>query len=114
MNSDCVFCKIAGGEIDAKLAYEDDVVVAFDDLSPVAPLHVLVIPREHVGPLADAAETSGALLGRLVQAAARVAADRGFAETGYRLVVNQGNDAGQVVDHLHLHVIGGRRMGALA
>ena len=114
MSAECVFCKIAAGEIPANLAHSDDAVVAFDDLNPVAPTHVLVVPREHVGALADAGEASGALLGQLLRVAAKVAVERGIADSGYRLVVNQGPEAGQVIDHLHLHVIGGRAMGAMA
>ena len=114
MSVNCAFCRIAAGEIPANLAYSDDAVVAFDDLNPVAPTHVLVIPREHVGALADVGEASGALLGQLLRVAAKVAAERGIAESGYRLVINQGPEAGQVIEHLHLHLIGGRAMGALA
>jgi len=113
MSADCVFCKIAAGEIPASLAYSDDAVLAFDDLNPVAPTHVLVVPREHVGALADVGEESRALLGRLLSAASKVASKHGIVGTGYRVVVNQGREAGQVIDHLHLHVIGGRPLGAM-
>ena len=113
MSADCVFCKIAGGEIPASVAYGDDEVLAFDDLNPVAPTHVLVVPREHVSALASTRGVSATLLGRLVVVAAQVAVERGIADGGYRLVVNQGPGAGQVVDHLHLHMIGGRTLGAM-
>jgi histidine triad (HIT) family protein len=115
MSDECVFCRIASGEIEAELVYEDDSVVAFNDLNPVAPVHVLVIPRAHTGAL-DEIEDAGteSLLGKMVSAAGRVAADLGVAGRGYRLVINQGRDAGQVIDHLHLHVIGGREMGTMA
>ena len=113
MSADCVFCKIASGEIAANLTHSDDTVVAFDDLNPVAPTHVLVVPREHIAALADAGETSGALLGNLLRVASEVAVERGIADSGYRLVINQGPEAGQVVEHLHLHVIGGRTLGAM-
>ena len=113
MSLDCVFCKIAAGEIPASLVYSDEAVVAFDDLNPVAPTHVLVVPREHVGALADTGEASGTLLGRLLRVASKVAIERGLGERGYRLVINQGQEAGQVIEHLHLHVIGGRAMGTM-
>ena len=113
MSADCVFCKIASGEIAANLTHSDDAVLAFDDLNPVAPTHVLVVPRVHVAALADTGETSGALLGSLLRVASKVAVERGIADSGYRLVINQGPEAGQVVDHLHLHVIGGRTLGAM-
>ena len=114
MSADCIFCKIAAGEIPANLVHSDDAVIAFNDLNPVAPTHVLVVPREHVAALADTAEASGALLGQLLRVASKVAVERGIAGRGYRLVINQGPEAGQVIDHLHLHVIGGRAMGAMA
>ena len=107
--ADCIFCKIAAGEIPSQLLYEDDDVVAFEDLSPQAPVHLLVIPRRHLASLDDAA-AEGALLGKLLLAARRVAADRGIAGA-YRVVNNCGAAAGQSVFHIHLHVLGGRAMG---
>jgi histidine triad (HIT) family protein len=104
----CIFCKIAAGEIPAQLVYEDEAAVAFRDINPQAPTHVLVIPREHVASLAEAEEGHGSLLGRLLLAAARVARDEGLDESGYRTVINTGAGAGQSVFHLHLHVLGGR------
>jgi histidine triad (HIT) family protein len=104
----CLFCKIAAGEIPAQLVYEDDRAVAFRDINPQAPTHVLVIPREHLASLADAEDGQESLLGHLLLAAARVARAGGLAESGYRTVINNGAGAGQSVFHLHLHVLGGR------
>ena len=108
--ADCIFCRIASGEIPARLAHEDDVAVAFHDLNPQAPTHVLVIPRRHIRSAADLTEADGELLGRLFAVAAGVARDEGIAERGFRIVTNSGLEAGQSVDHLHLHVLGGRPM----
>jgi histidine triad (HIT) family protein len=106
--AECIFCEIAAGRAPARVILEDDQVVAFEDVDPQAPLHALVVPRRH---LADAREVTGdGLLDRLFQAAHEVARERGAAESGYRLVFNVGRDAGQAVDHAHLHVLGGRSM----
>lgn len=102
----CVFCKIASGEMKANVVLEDEHLVAFKDLNPRAPLHVLVIPRQHIASLAAADDP--ALVGRLALAAARVATDAGYAERGFRVVNNSGPDAGQSVPHLHFHVLAGR------
>ncbi len=107
--SDCIFCKIGAGEIPAKEAFRDDRVVAIEDITPQAPMHLLVMPLAHhrnVGALADAED--GALLAHLVAVASRLGRERGG--DGYRLVINTGPDGGQTVDHLHVHVLGGRRM----
>jgi histidine triad (HIT) family protein len=108
--SDCLFCKIGSGQIPAKVVLQDDEVLAFDDSNPQAPVHVLVIPKRHVAALNDAGAGEQALLGRLLETAAQVARKKGLAESGYRVVVNQGRDGGQTVFHLHLHVMGGRPM----
>ena len=105
---DCLFCKIAAGAIPAALVYEDERAVAFRDINPQAPTHVLVIPREHITSLSDAGAGDESLLGHLMLTAARVARAGGLAESGYRTVVNTGAGAGQSVFHLHLHVVGGR------
>ena len=109
MSSPCVFCRIAAEEIPSAIVYEDADVVAFRDLNPQAPTHVLVVPRRHVGSLDDVVEADASLLGTLMLAAQKVAAAAGLA-TGYRVVTNCGADAGQSVSHLHLHVLGGRPM----
>ena len=106
---DCLFCKIVKGQIPSDTVYEDDHVVAFRDISPQAPAHVLVIPRRHIGSLDEASSADRDLLGRLVLAAKSVAADQGIAGA-YRLVSNCGAAAGQSVLHLHFHVLGGRDM----
>lgn len=108
--SDTIFGKIARGEIPADLVYEDDDLVAFRDLSPQAPTHILVIPRKPIPTLNDATAGDAELIGKLFLAAARVAREAGIAESGYRTVVNCNAAAGQTVFHLHLHVLGGRPM----
>ena len=106
MSADCLFCRIARGEIPAKLVAESDDCVAFRDVDPKAPTHVLVIPRAHVVSLVDASDE--ALLGKVMRFAAEVARKEGIAESGFRTVVNSGPDAQQSVFHLHVHVMGGR------
>ncbi len=106
--SDCLFCKIAAGEIPSKEAYADDELYAFHDISPQAPVHVLLIPRRHIGSLNEASEDDQALLGRLLLTGQKLAAELGIAEGGYRLVNNCGADGGQTVHHLHVHLLGGR------
>lgn len=108
---DCLFCKIAGGAIPADLVHEGERLVAFRDINPQAPLHVLVIPREHVASLEDASPDHGDLLGEALLLAAEIARREGVAEGGYRTVVNTGDDGGQTVHHLHVHLLGGRAMG---
>ncbi len=105
---DCLFCKIAAGEIDSKRVYEDDRVVAFRDINPAAPVHVLVIPREHVSRISEAGEEHAELIGRLHLAAGKIAEAEGLKD--YRLVINCGEGAGQSVFHVHLHLLGGRPM----
>lgn len=107
--SDCLFCRIAQGEIPARKVFEDDDVVVFHDLHPQAPVHALVIPRRHIAALKDAGSGDGELLGRLLLAAGRTARELGI-EDGYRVVNNCGAPAGQSVFHIHLHVLGGRDM----
>jgi len=109
MSASCVFCRIASKDIPSAIVYEDADVLAFRDLSPQAPTHVLVIPKRHVGSLDDIADADGALLAAMMLAAKKVATAAGLAR-GYRLVTNCGADAGQSVAHLHLHVLGGRPM----
>ncbi len=109
--TDCIFCKIAGGEIPADLIHQDEDVVAFRDINPQAPVHVLFIPRRHVPTLNDLGSEDGELIGRLYQAARRVAAELGVAESGYRTLINCNHDGGQDVFHIHLHLLAGRRMG---
>ena len=109
MADTCLFCRIVRGEIPAKLVAETPECVAFRDINPQAPTHVLVVPREHVASLNDAPDP--ALVGRLALVAADIARQEGLTERGYRTVINTGPDAGQTVFHIHLHLIGGRPMG---
>ena len=106
----CLFCKIANKQIPAKIAFEDDDVLAFHDINPGAPTHLLVIPKQHIASLAEAGPGDQALLGKLLLAARRAAEEAGLLASGFRVVVNTGPDAGQSVHHLHVHVLGGRAM----
>lgn len=108
---DCLFCKIAAGQIPGKIVYQDDMVVAFEDINPKAPHHILLIPRRHIASMADLTLDDGPVLAAILTTAARLAQERGFAESGYRLVANVGPDAGQSVFHLHFHLLGGRTFG---
>ena len=108
MDVDCLFCKIAAKEIPATVRREEDDLVAFDDIHPKAPTHVLVVPKRHITSCRDLAGDDAVLVGRMVLAAQAIAAEAGIAERGYRLIVNCGADGGQVVPHLHLHLIGGK------
>ena len=110
MVDNCIFCKIARGDIPATVVYQDEQVVAFRDINPGAPTHVLIIPREHIGSVAEVDASNAALAGYLVQIAAQVAKQENLVESGYRLVTNIGADAGQSVPHLHFHLLGGRQM----
>lgn len=107
----CVFCRVVEGTAPARILFADDEVVAFHDMAPRAPVHVLVIPRRHVVSLAHAEDGDCSMLGHLFLAAAEAARRTGIASTGYRVVTNIGAGAGQTVPHLHLHVLGGRPMG---
>lgn len=109
---DCVFCKIAAGAIPANIVYEDDMVVAFHDLAPQAPVHVLIIPKAHASNLILAQAMDDALLAHLLRTAAKVAALLGIDESGFRIVSNCGPDARQSVAHLHIHVLGGKQLPA--
>jgi histidine triad (HIT) family protein len=106
----CLFCKIVAGEIPAARVYEDDQLIAFNDINPQAPTHVLIVPRRHVATLNDLASSEDGLVGNMVRRAAAIAKERGIAEGGYRTVFNCNAAAGQTVFHIHLHLIGGRAM----
>jgi histidine triad (HIT) family protein len=108
--SDCLFCKIVNGQIPAKLVYEDDRLIAIDDINPQAPLHVLIIPKAHIATLNDVHEGHDALIGDMTRRAAAIARERGFAEAGFRTVFNTNRGAGQTVFHIHLHVLAGRTL----
>ena len=110
---DCLFCKIAAKQIPSKLVHEDADVVAFDDIAPKAPVHVLVVPRKHVASMNDLAPQDDALVGKLFRVAASIAKARGAAVPGWRAVMNCNANAGQTVFHIHLHVLGGARLGGM-
>lgn len=108
--ADCLFCKIVSGEIPGAVVYQDDRLVAFKDINPQAPMHVLIVPRRHIPTLNDLTQQDDALVGEMIRRAAALAAEQGFAESGYRTVLNCNEGAGQSVFHIHLHVLGGRTM----
>ena len=110
MVADCLFCKMVAGSIKPDKVYEDSDVLAFKDINPQAPLHVLIVPKKHISTLNDVGREDEALMGKLYLAATRVARDAGVADSGYRTVINCNADAGQSVYHVHLHVLGGRLM----
>ena len=109
--TDCIFCKIAAGAIPTEFLYQDEEVIAFRDVHPLAPQHILVLPRQHISSLTDLKPQHRELVGKLVEVANGLARSQGIADKGYRLTVNCGLDGGQVVPHLHLHLLGGRRLG---
>ncbi|HEV2912748.1 MAG TPA: histidine triad nucleotide-binding protein [Pyrinomonadaceae bacterium] len=106
----CLFCRIIAGELPADVVHQDELSIAFRDLNPQAPVHVLVIPREHIDSLDDASQKDERSLGHLLRVAARVANEQGLSEGGYRTVINTGAGAGQSIFHLHVHVLGGRAL----
>jgi histidine triad (HIT) family protein len=108
---DCIFCRIVAGDIPSETLYKDEHVTAFRDIEPMAPVHVLIIPNEHIASTNEVDERHEPMLGRLLLAASRVAAQEGISESGYRLTINTGRNANQLVPHLHLHVMGGRQFG---
>jgi histidine triad (HIT) family protein len=108
--TECLFCRIIRKELPSRPVYEDDRVYAFEDIHPQAPVHILVIPKEHIPSLAESPAGSEDLLGRLLTAARDIARERDISGSGYRLVLNTGGDSGQAVDHIHVHLLGGRRM----
>ena len=111
MIMECIFCKIAHGELQADKVYEDELVVGFRDLQPQAPTHVLVIPKKHIATMNDVSHSDMELLSSLLNACRKIAEGENLSERGYRIVINCNKDAGQVVFHLHVHLLGGREMG---
>lgn len=111
MEENCLFCKIASGQIAAKIVYQDEDIVAFEDINPQAPHHMLIIPRRHIPSVQDLTPEDGPVLTHVFTTAAKLAHDMGFDEGGYRIVTNVGPDAGQSVFHLHFHLLGGRKFG---
>jgi histidine triad (HIT) family protein len=113
MDMNCLFCKIAAGSIPSRKVYEDEHIVAFHDIEPQAPVHLLVIPKKHIASLNDAEAGDAELLGRLQLASQHVAREAGLADTGYRVITNSGRDAGQIVFHIHYHLLGGAKLAPL-
>jgi histidine triad (HIT) family protein len=108
--ADCVFCRIIRGEITSKILYEDEDVLAFPDINPITPVHLLIVTRKHIPSLAAMTGTDTPLIGKMVKAANKLARELGISEKGYRLTINSGPDAGQIVPHLHMHFMGGRNL----
>ena len=106
----CIFCQIAAGEIPSEFLYEDDEFVAFNDIHPQTPVHILIVPKKHIVSIADLADEDVPLVGRMMAVARTVALKAGVSEKGYRLVINTGPEGGQVVMHLHMHLLGGRKL----
>jgi histidine triad (HIT) family protein len=107
---DCVFCKIIAGQIPSDIVYHDDIVVAFKDINPVTQVHLLIVPREHIAYLTDLTEKQAGLVGHMILVVNKLAQQTGIAEKGFRVVINVGSEGGQMVPHLHMHLLGGRRM----
>jgi histidine triad (HIT) family protein len=107
---DCIFCKIVAGQIPSDVVFTDDRVIAFRDISPMAPVHLLIIPREHIASLNDITEQQTVLIGHMAQVAKQLAKQQGIATKGYRVVINCGPQGGQVMQHLHMHLLGGREL----
>jgi histidine triad (HIT) family protein len=107
---DCIFCQIIAKEIPTQFLYEDEELVAFPDIHPLTPIHLLIVPRKHIPSLAHLSETEAPLIGRMAIVARQLAKEKGIADRGYRLVINTGPEGGQVVPHLHMHLLGGRKL----
>lgn len=110
---DCIFCQIVAGKIPGDIVYQDEAVMAFRDINPVAPVHLLIIPKKHIPSVADLSKDDLPLVGRMVDVANQLAREKNISEDGYRLVINHGKDSGQVVPHLHLHLLGGRQLSRM-
>ncbi len=108
--NDCIFCKIIAGDIPSTKVYEDEQVLAFRDINPMAPTHIVVVPKEHIASANDITEDNAVLLGRLVTVIPKIAASEGIAQSGYRVINNCGDDAGQTVKHIHFHILGGTKL----
>ncbi len=111
MENDCIFCKIIKGEIPSNKVYEDEEILAFYDINPAAPIHILVIPKKHIESLAKIGNEDEVLLGKIHRIINKVAEEKGFKEKGYRVIINCGEDGGQEVKHLHFHILAGKKLG---
>ena len=107
---DCVFCQIVAGKIPAEILYQDGEVIAFPDINPVSPTHLLIVPKKHIPSLAHLSENETTIIGHMAKIANLLAKEKGIAERGYRLVINCGEEGGQIVPHLHMHLLGGREL----
>jgi histidine triad (HIT) family protein len=107
---DCIFCKIVAGEIPSDTVYQDEEIIAFRDINPQAPVHLVIIPRKHIASLSDLSQSDSALVGRMVTIANKLAEEEGLSDKGYRVVINCGPEGGQLVPHLHMHLVGGRQL----
>lgn len=111
--ADCVFCKIAKGEAPATIRYQDDEIIAFDDINPKAPVHVLIVPKDHIESSLDLTSEDDELVGKMTRVAVKIARKEGLTDSGFKMIINTGQDAGQLVDHLHLHLLGGKTLNRL-
>jgi histidine triad (HIT) family protein len=109
---DCIFCRIADGKVKSNILYQDEELLAFPDISPLAPTHILIIPRKHIASLAEMPAKDTSIIGEMAKLAKKLAVDNGIAEKGFRLVINNGPEGGQGVAHLHMHLLGGRQLGS--
>ncbi|MBA7662932.1 Purine nucleoside phosphoramidase [subsurface metagenome] len=107
---DCIFCQIVAGKIPSEIIYQDEKVIAFHDIHPMAPVHLIIIPKRHIPSLAHLSEAESPLIGHMVIVANQLANEKNISEKGYRLIINCGEESGQVVPHLHLHLLGGRKL----
>jgi len=107
---DCIFCKIVAGKVPSEIVYQDEEVFAFRDISPQTPTHMLIVPKRHIPSLSDLSEAEAPIIARMVNIASQLAKREAIADRGYRLVINNGKEGGQVVPHLHLHLLGGRKL----
>ncbi len=107
---DCIFCQIVAGKVPSEILYQDEQVIAFRDINPQAPIHLIIIPKKHIPSVAHLSETESPLIGHMVNAANRLAKKEGISKGGYRLVINCGKEGGQLVPHLHMHLLGGRKL----
>ena len=109
---DCIFCRIADGKVKSGILYQDEELLAFPDINPLAPTHILIIPRKHITSVAEMSEDDALLVGAMAKVAKQLAKESGIAEKGFRLVINNGSQGGQGVPHLHMHLLGGRQLGS--
>lgn len=110
---DCIFCKIINKEIPSTIVYEDDEILAFKDITPQAPVHIIVIPKKHIGKITDIEKQDEAVIGKIYSVINKIAVEQGIAEEGFRVIINCGENGGQEVKHIHFHLLGGAKLGAI-